>query len=151
MSRQPRNLLADGVYHVTARGTGHEQVFIDDADRFQFLRLLDQTARRTDLGWLVHCLMGTHYHLLVQARREDLSSGMHRLNGIYAQRFNERHGRTGHLFQSRFSASVIASDAHLENAYRYVVENPVRAGLCAVPDEWPWTGRGNVPLRDLSW
>jgi len=85
------------------------------------------------------CLMTTHYHLVVHSTRLDLSLGVQRLNGRYAQLFNERHGRFGHLFADRFTSRVIETEDHMHEACRYVVENPVRARLCDAADEWPWS------------
>ena len=84
--------------------------------------------------------MTTHYHLLLESTRETLSRGMHRLNGLYAQRFNARHGRRGHVFEGRFQAYVAESEEHFLAALHYIRENPVRAGLCELPEEWPWSG-----------
>jgi putative transposase len=84
--------------------------------------------------------MDTHYHALVEARLDGLSAGCHLLNGRHAQRFNERHGRVGHLFGDRFHVRVLASEAHLAATRRYIRENPVRAGVCETADDWPWSG-----------
>ena len=81
--------------------------------------------------------MDTHYHLVLETSIPVLSHTMHRLNTAYAQRFNRRHGRRGHLFESRFSAWVIRDDAHLEATCRYVLDNPARAGLDTM-QPWPW-------------
>jgi putative transposase len=134
-----RQDLADGIFHVTTRGVNREPIFRDDADRVTFLRLLAETIRRH--SWRCHafCLMGTHYHLVVEAPRIHLSHGLHRLNGVYAQVFNRRHSRTGHLFGDRFHAWVVDDDQHFAATCRYVLENPVRAGLCARPSDWPWS------------
>jgi putative transposase len=83
--------------------------------------------------------MTNHYHLVVEATLIMLSGGFHRLNGIYAQTFNLRHGRHGHLFGDRFWSATIESEEHLQDACRYVVFNPVRAGLCEQPEEWRWS------------
>lgn len=84
--------------------------------------------------------MTNHYHLLVDARIEDLSLGMRSLNGDYARSFNERHNRVGHLFQSRFDVRVLRDDEHLENAQAYIWNNAVAAGLAESADAWPWSG-----------
>jgi putative transposase len=138
MPRFPRSQLEDGYFHVTARGVAGAQIFVADLDRLDFLALLETTAERC--GWRIHghCLMGTHYHLVVQTTRERLSVGMKRLNGIYALRFNRRHAREGHLFAERFSSYVIRDDRHLAAAIEYVLQNPVKAGLCAQAGEWEW-------------
>jgi putative transposase len=139
MPRRPRSDLPDGIYHVTARGTGGIHVFLDDVDRALFSRLLWQAAEMFDLRLHAWCALGTHFHVVVECQREQLSSALHRLNGLYGQRFNRRHGRRGHLFEERFSARVIESEAHLHGAIRYVLENPVAAGICEEPQDWPWS------------
>ena len=64
---------------------------------------------------------------------------MRRLNGSYARRFNKRRGRRGHLFDERFSSYALRDERHLAAAVEYVLQNPVRAGLCAEPREWQWS------------
>ena len=139
MPRRPRHLLGDGVFHVTARGVDGTPIVLDDHDALRFLRLLVQAARLEQ--WFCHtlCLMTNHYHAVVETRLEHLSAGVHRLNGSYAQRFNQRHGRTGHLFGDRYSARVIEDEDYLRVACEYVLNNPVRAGLCAQATEWRWS------------
>jgi REP-associated tyrosine transposase len=137
--RQPRWELPDGVFHVTTRGVNNEKIFLDDEDRSNFVRLLHTTVRRYGWRCYAYCLMTTHYHLLVGSSREALSSGLGRLNGFYAQAFNKRHGRRGHLFGDRFSAFVVEGDEYFRAASRYILLNPVRAELCATAREWRWS------------
>lgn len=142
MAVVPRSLrtdLPDGIYHVTARGVAGASVYVDDEDRRTFLRVLAGTVEQ--YAWRCHafCLMTTHYHLVVDSTRASLSAGCQRLNGLYGQRFNKRHGRAGHLFGARFAAWVIDTEDHLVAACRYVFQNPVRAGLCERAEEWPWS------------
>jgi putative transposase len=138
MPRMPRKLLPDGTYHVTSRGNGGQRIVLDDEDRRTWIETFGQVTLR--FGWIVHayCLLDNHFHIVVATTIENLSRAMQRLNGDYAQGFNRRHGRTGHLFQGRYHAKVIESDEYLEEACRYVVLNPVRAGLCAGEGDWPW-------------
>jgi putative transposase len=148
--RRPRRDLDDGFFHVTARAVGGDALFRDDADRSDFV---GQLARCTcAFLWVCHayCLMTTHYHLLVETSRESLSRGMHRLNGVYAQRFNARHERRGHVFEGRFEAYVVDSEEHFAAAIEYVLSNPVRAGLCDSSAEWPWSGRMSEGLSLVS-
>jgi putative transposase len=147
MARQARSTLPDGTFHVTSRGAGPIPIVADEHDCWLFLRLLAATPRR--FGWMlrVYCLMTTHYHVLVETTVVRLSRGMHWLNGMHARRFNERHGRSGHLFGERFSSYVIESEDQFEAAFQYVLENPVRAGLCADASEWPWSGVGVPSAR----
>lgn len=127
------------MYHVTARGVDRVEIFCDDPDRIAFLRLLAETVGRQN--WTCHafCLMGTHYHLVIETTQTRLSKGLQRLNGLYAQQFNSRHRRAGHLFGSRFHAWSLDDEDHFAATCRYVAENPVRAGLCRRPSDWPWS------------
>ena len=149
VARRARSLLTDGVFHVTARATGGDVLFRDDLDRNLFVVQLTRTEVAFEWTCHVYCLMTTHYHLLVEASREALSRGMHRLNGNYAQGFNARHGRRGHLFEGRFSAYVVEGGEYFEKACLYVLNNPVRAGLSNCAEDWPWSG-GPVVRRRVS-
>ncbi len=139
MPRVPRTALPDGYFHVISRGVDGCAIFRNDSDRRIFLADLEKQARNH--RWAIHalCLMTTHYHLVLHSTRADLSRGVQRLNGRYAQEFNERHVRFGHLFADRFSSRAIETERHLHEACRYVVMNPVRARLCESADEWPWS------------
>jgi len=134
----PRNHLTDGYFHATARAVFGTALFENDLDRIDFLQLLGSTAALLEWRCHAHCLMGTHYHLVLEVTQARLSEGMRRLNGSYARRFNKRHGRRGHLFDERFASWVIRDERHLEAAIAYVLENPVRAGLCAQAEDWQW-------------
>ena len=103
---------------------------------------LDGLADVVDRGsWqcLAYCLMGNHFHLLVQTPEPDLDRGMQRLQGIYAQDFNRRYEREGHLFHRRYGTSVLDDDELVRHVARYVVQNPVAPGLCRRPGDWPWS------------
>ena len=85
--------------------------------------------------------MTNHYHLVIETKIASLSAGMQRLNGTYAQQFNASQERTGHVFEGRFSSRLVDGVRHLEEACEYVLENPVRAGMCTRTEDWPWSGR----------
>jgi putative transposase len=142
MARLPRSALSEsGIYHVTARGVDGCAIVRDDVDRHMFVKLLRANARRERLVIHAYCLMDNHFHAVVETTLDRLSRSLQRLNGTHAQRFNRRHGRIGHLFQSRFHARVIRDDEHLADACAYTWNNPVRAGLCDTARQWPWNGR----------
>lgn len=128
-----------GFYHVTARGNDGQPIFPEDVARELLLTLL---ARVVDCrGWICHayCLMGNHYHLLLETPEPNLAIGMQQLNGAYALLFNRRYGRRGHLFERRYAARLIESEQHSLEIVRYIVLNPVRAGLCATAADWRWS------------
>jgi REP element-mobilizing transposase RayT len=124
---------------VTTRGNARRAIFKNDSDRWRFLEVLDDTTERHN--WLVHayCLMPNHYHLLLETPEGNLSAGMRRLNGVYTQRFNHRNNQVGHLFQGRFKAILVDKEAYYHELCRYIVLNPVRAGLVDDPTEFRWS------------
>jgi putative transposase len=142
--RRPRHEFESGVHHVFARGNNRQAVFLDDADRKRYLSALGRVASWTRWRCLSYCLMTNHVHLLLETRTPNLGSGMQRLQGSYAQIFNRRHGRTGHVFQGRFGAIRIEDDQQLWSTLGYIVLNPVRAGLCDRPADWPWSSHAAV-------
>jgi len=139
MPRAHRKQVAGLTYHVTSRGNRREPIFRDEVDRYRFLGLLAGTVRRYD--WLCHayCLMTTHYHLMVTTLHPNIARGMQRLNGSHGSGFNSRHKLTGHVFQGRYHSVVVERESQLLELVRYVALNPVRAGLCAEPEDWRWS------------
>jgi putative transposase len=138
MARKARAERGPGVYHVYARGNDRQAIFLGEHDRLDYLLRLRQVCE--ELGWrcLAYCLMGNHLHLLIETRRPNLGDGMRRLQGGYAQAFNRRHGRTGHVFGDRYGSVTIADDSHFRRAVRYLARNPLEAGLAKEVGEWPW-------------
>jgi REP element-mobilizing transposase RayT len=150
MARPLRVEVEGGLFHVTSRGDGREEIFIDEGDRIVFLGVLERVVARQ--GWLCHayCLMGNHYHLLLETPRANLSQGMRQLNGVYTQRFNLRHHREGHVFQGRFRSILVDREGYLLELCRYVVLNPVRANLAGEPADWRWSSyRATVGLEPV--
>lgn len=112
-----------------------------------FCGRLASTVQKCEWRCIAFCLMTTHYHLLLEVETNTLQPGMHRLNGQYAQEFNRSHGRSGHLRGDRYSAIRVDTESHLLAAFRYIVRNPVNAGLCDAPVDWPWSSyRGTAGL-----
>jgi len=147
---RPRIEVPGGFYHVGSRGNDRCAIYLDDEDRRSFLRLLGRTARRHD--WRIHsyCLMTNHYHLVLQLGSSGLSRGMCQLNGGYALTFNTRHGRSNHVFGRRFWDERLGSDSHYLEACRYVVLNPIRAGLEQTLGTWPWSSYRPIVGADFA-
>ncbi len=143
MARPLRIQYAGARYHVMSRGDRREAIFLDDADRVEFLRTLGQVCLKT--GWQVHayCLMGNHFHLVLEMPQPNLAVGMKWLLGTYTQRFNRRHRHWGHLFGGRYKAQLIdgRKPGYLRCACDYVHLNPVRAGIVS----------GNKKLDSFRW
>lgn len=149
MPRRPRKELPSGFFHITSRGVDGSLIFRDDNDRRRFVLLLQQVTELWRWRVLAWCMMGTHYHLVVESRCEQMSLAVHRLNCLYAMGFNWRYERRGHLFENRYSAWVIEDEEHLGATIEYVLENPVRAGLCTDTGDWLWSWAEAVAPADL--
>ena len=139
MPRRPREDIEGAVHHVYARGNSGRPIYRDDVDRQTYLRMLIRVIGRMRWRLLSYCLMDNHVHLLIETPEANLGRGIQRMHGLYAREFNTRHRRAGHLFQGRYGAVRIKTDEQLWTVAVYVAMNPVEAGLCATPDEWPWS------------
>jgi REP-associated tyrosine transposase len=139
MARRLRIFEPGAYYHVAARGNNGEPIVRDDLDRLDFLRWLSRIVFENQWRVVTYCLMTNHYHLLMRATEVGFAAGMQLLNCGHARRMNRKHGRTGHLFRNHYSWWSIESDEHLHEAVRYIVLNPVRAGICTTPEQWHWS------------
>lgn len=136
--RIPRAQSTADIYHVIARGSGRQIIFEDDDDRQRFLMLLSEALRDVGAELYAWCLMDNHVHLLIHAPLTELSAAMRRACGAYAQRFNAKTGRVGHLFQDRFKSEPVSDNAYLMTVVRYIHENPAKAGVGTVA-AYPWS------------
>jgi putative transposase len=139
MPRRPRVQASGATYHLVTNATFGRKLFIENDDRRWFEYRLDDVVRRYDWSCLSHCLLGTHYHVLVTTPEPNLAAGMQRLNGMHAQAVNDRHEQFGALIRDRYHSELVETDAHLLAVIRYIALNPVRAALCARPADWRWS------------
>ncbi|HTO86008.1 MAG TPA: transposase [Thermoanaerobaculia bacterium] len=131
--------MAGGIYHVIARGNERRAIFLDPEDRRAYLDRLANCCERFGLGVFAYCLMDNHVHLAVQRGSVSVSRFVLALHSFYAQWFNRRHGRVGHLFQGRFKAFLVEEDRYLLALLRYIHLNPVRAKIVRHPREHRWS------------
>jgi len=122
-----------------SRGNRKGPIFDDDCDRVLFMATVADVARDYAIEFYAVCLMGNHYHAVLATPRGNLSDAMRQLNGLFTQASNRQHHRTGHLFEGRFRSIVVQRERYLRRVVRYVVRNPVRAGLVTDVRSWPWT------------
>lgn len=139
MARPLRIEYPGAVYHVTSRGNRRANIYTDEEDHKAFLVILGEITRRYHVLCHAYCLMGNHYHLLLETVEGNLCRAMRYLNGVYTQIFNRKHHKCGHVFQGRYKAVLIQKSSHLLEVCRYVVLNPVRAGIVEKPEDWPWS------------
>jgi REP element-mobilizing transposase RayT len=137
--RKPRRDYAGATHHIFVRGVARSTVAVDADDYQRALNLLERVATRFELQCHAWCFLPNHSHLLVTSKLGNLSRAMHWLGTCTAQLFNQRHERSGHLYQGRFGSRLIQDDGYLLELARYVPLNPVRAELCSGPENWPWS------------
>jgi putative transposase len=138
MAREPRIEVPGGIYHVGSRGNRGCRIYADEHERKTFLTLYGRLAKRHGWSLETYCLMSNHYHLLMRIE-DGLSDGMRELNGNFSSYTNARNGLKGHLFENRFWCELVETEAHYLQAARYIVLNPIRAGICSTPEDWRWS------------
>jgi len=158
MARPLRIEYEGAVYHVTSRGNARQDIFVDDGDRQEFLNVLGDTVARFTWDCHAFCLMPNHYHLLIETPHANLSDGMRHLNSVYTQGFNRRHDRVGHVLQGRFRSILVEKESYLLELARYIVLNPIRAGMVRSVGDWPWSSyratagqEEPLPLLTTGW
>ena len=139
MSRLARVVVPGYPHHITQRGSRKQQTFFKQEDYRRFLGIVGQRKREVGVEIWAYCLMPNHVHfVVVPSTKGALAKLFHYAHQTYARYINRREGWQGHLWQQRFF-SVPMDDTHLVSAVRYVELNPVRAGLCSDPSDWPWS------------
>jgi REP element-mobilizing transposase RayT len=139
MARPLRRDYVGAVHHVFVRGNARSAIAVDAVDHERLLDLLGRTSARFELVCHAWCFLPNHFHLLLTSQLGNLSRAMHWFGTCTAHSFNHRHERSGHLYQGRFGSKVVEDDAYLLELARYLPLNPVRAGLCSSPEDWPWS------------
>jgi putative transposase len=128
-----------GIYHIMLRGANRQEIFHDDEDCLNFLDLIHKYKLITEMEIYSWCLMSNHVHLLLKEGNEDVSTTMKRIGVIYVSYYNWKYRTTGHLFQDRFKSESIENIRYLLTVVRYIHQNPVKAGMVKLVDEWRWS------------
>lgn len=139
MARPLRVAYPEAWYHVMNRGAARAAIFLDDRDRSDWISLVAEMVGRYRVEIHAFCLMGNHFHLLVRTPEANLSRAIRHLCGVYAQRFNLRHGRDGPLFRGRFKAILVEAEEYLLQVSRYIHLNPIAANLVRRPEQYRWS------------
>jgi putative transposase len=139
MAKGGRIHIPGAVYHVILRGNDHRDIFADDKDRFRLFSILDHAAQRFRFKIHAFCIMTTHFHLELQVVDIPLSKIVQSIALRYAQWFNWRHHKSGHLFQERYKAILVDTDEYLKELAGYIHLNPVRARMVKSPEKYKWS------------
>lgn len=129
-------------------------IFLDEEDYLRFVRIVGDVVEAFEIECWSYCVLPNHYHAALRPSQPNLSRAMQVVHSTYAQWWNRKHGRVGHVFQGRFKDQIIDTNEYLLVLCRYIALNPVRAGLTQAPDQWRWSSYaatidGTVP-RFLS-
>jgi putative transposase len=139
MGRAWRVEYAGGLYHVLSRGNERRDIFYDDRDRRTFMDVMGEMADHYGVDIFAYVLMSNHYHILLRTNHANLSKSMQWLALTYTRRFNNRHLRSGHLFQGRFKSIIVQNDSYLMQLSCYIHRNPLRAGITDRLAHYPWS------------
>jgi REP element-mobilizing transposase RayT len=146
--RFPRQTYRGAFHHVTCRGLGDVRILSSVADKKYFLKLLAEKTKLTGIRLFAYCLMDNHYHLALENRTARLSDFLKQLNGQYGQHYRRRTGTRGYVFQDRFYSSLVQDDSYLIQVIRYILLNPVKAGLTASALAYPWSSADSYFSKD---
>jgi putative transposase len=139
MARPLRIEYPGAFYHITSRGNERKDIFKSQRDREKFLSYLASASERYQAVIHVFCMLGNHYHLLMETPKGNLSQIMRHINGAYTTYINVKRNRSGHLFQGRYKAILVEKDEYAKELSRYIHLNPVRAGIVERPEKYPWS------------
>jgi REP element-mobilizing transposase RayT len=148
MGRAWRIEYEGALYHVMSRGNERRDIFLDYDDHFAFLDLIGEFSERFEIDIYAYVLMKNHYHLLIRTNRANLSKAMQWLGVTYTRRFNDKHNRSGHLFQGRFKSIIVQNDAYLMQLSCYIHRNPLRAGIVKRLSHYRWS---SYPTYAYGW
>ena len=139
MARQARKHSESGIYHAMLRGINQQLLFEEPQDYMYFLKILGECRQLSCFRLHAYCLMGNHVHLLIEPQEESLETIFKRIGNRYVYWYNVKYQRVGHLFQDRFRSAPVEEDGYFLTVLRYIHQNPVKAGLCNRPEDYPYS------------
>lgn len=151
MARPLRILFPDAWYHVMNRGRRGDLIFQDKGDYYTFISLVKDCVEMWNIRVVAYCLMGNHYHILLQTPDANLSRCMRHINGVYTQYFNRTHGLDGHLFRGRYKSILVDSDSYLLELLRYIHRNPLEAGMVDRLESYKWSSHKGYLSKSEIW
>ncbi len=140
MARHARIISETGIYHIVQRGADRRLLFSDDYDHMKFLSILRKSKQESDFFLYAYCLMSNHFHLLLKQNSDPLELIFKKIGCSYVYYYNLKYELHGHLFQDRFRSEAVETDEYFLDVLRYICQNPVKAAICKLPEEYNWLG-----------
>lgn len=142
MPRAAREKSKTGIYHIIQRGVNRQTIFEEDEDRKKFIEIIGRYQEVGGQKLFAYCLMDNHFHLLLREADEPVGKLMKRISSSYVNWYNSKYSRCGHLFQERFKSEAVENDGYFLTVLRYIHRNPVKAGIVAAIEDYPWSSYG---------
>lgn len=151
MPRKGRVLSNDGIYHIMLRAVNRQRIFEEDADYKLFLNIIQDYKISCGFRLYAYCFMDNHIHLLLKTGPMDLGKIMLRITSKFVYWYNIKYQRSGHLFQGRYKSEPVEGRDHFMTVLRYIHQNPVKAGICISPEEYPYSSYRDYLYRNNDW
>jgi REP element-mobilizing transposase RayT len=151
MARRPRVHVPGGFYHVTLRGNHQQRIFFADTDRLLLNEIVARALEQLESRLHAYCWMDNHIHMLVEVGESPLGCLMRQIASGFARRMQRNLGTTGHFFERRYHAKLVAVETYLKVAVRYIHMNPVTAGMVRDPRDYPWSSHRHYLNGGGSW
>lgn len=150
MPRISRTNLKSNLFHVMVQGINKEYIFDNPEDIQCYLNMMEKLDEEHSVEIIAYCVMNNHVHMLVKVENtERLSKYMQKLCMKYARYYNTKYDRVGHVFRNRYKAEAIMDEKHMYNCIRYIYNNPVIAGICSKPNDYPYSNYKEVPICEI--
>lgn len=151
MGRKKRLWYPGAVYHVMSRGNRRSAIFLDESDYINFLEVIKNVQEKYPFKLYSICMMTNHFHLELETKDVHLCRIMQKIKSVYAEEFNHRHKFTGHLFEGRYTASLIEDDRYFLEVSRYIHLNPVKAMMVREPVAYKYSSYGLFVSEEKDW
>ena len=151
MPRIPRMYLYTEYFHVITQGINKSYIFEESIDIKYYIKKMYELNEKYNIKIIAYCVMNNHTHFLLKTEEiKNLSNYMHDLNTAYACYYNKKYKRKGYVFRDRYKAEGIYSESHLYNCINYIYNNPVKAGICIKPEEYPYSNYKKIENRNIN-
>lgn len=150
MPRKSREMSSSGIYHIMLRGINRQDIFQDDEDMSKWIGTLGNYKSVCGYEVYGYCLMSNHIHLILREGKETVSQVIKRIGASYVYWYNMKYERCGHLFQDRYKSECVENDSSLLTVLRYILQNPVKAGIVKDPAKYRWSSYDEYIRQDSS-